>query len=226
MDNTQVLELNGIDKAGEKEVKRLYSFFKRTIDIFLSLIGIIFLLPLTLIVKIVSLLSKDTHKIFFSQERIGKNGVPFKLYKFRTMVPNSLEILENILKEDGPMAKEYKKHHKIEDDPRITKIGKILRKTSLDEFPQFINILKGEMSLIGPRPMLQEEVDDYKKNKDKLLSVRPGLTGYWACNGRSDVSPKKRKELELYYCDNWSFKLDIKIFFRTIAKVIKRDGAK
>ena len=124
------------------------------------------------------------------------------------------------------MAKEYKKHHKIENDPRITKIGKILRKTSLDEFPQFINIWKGDMSLIGPRTMLQEEVDDYKKNKSKLLSVRPGLTGYWACNGRSDVSPKKRKELELYYCDNWSFKLDIKIFFKTIAKVIKRDGAK
>lgn len=203
----------------------VYLFIKRFTDILVSILGIIVLIPLTLIVKILYMLSGDFHSIFYFHERIGKNGKPFKMLKFRTMVTNSQEILEEMLK-DKKYKKEWEEYHKFENDPRITKVGKILRKTSLDEIPQIINIFKGDMSLIGPRPMIQEEVDAYGKNKAKLLSMRPGLTGWWACNGRSCTTAKKRKQLELYYIDNCSILLDIKIIFKTFIAVLKRDGAK
>lgn len=203
----------------------VYLFIKRVTDILVSILGIIVLIPLTLIVKILYMLSGDFHSIFYFHERIGKNGKPFKMLKFRTMVTNSQEILEEMLK-DKKYKKEWEEYHKFENDPRITKVGKILRKTSLDEIPQIINILKGDMSLIGPRPMLEEEVDAYGKNKTKLLSMRPGLTGWWACNGRSCTTAKKRRQLELYYIDNCSILLDIKIIFKTFVVVLKRDGAK
>lgn len=205
--------------------KYMYLGIKRFFDIFCSLIGMIFILPLAFIIKIVYMCSGDFAKIFFLHERIGKNGKKFKMYKFRTMVTNAGEILEEMLK-DPDYKKEWEEHHKFENDPRITKVGKILRKTSLDEIPQIINILKGDMSIIGPRPMLQEEVDAYGKNKPKLLSMRPGLTGWWACNGRSCTTAKKRKQLELYYIDHCSLMLDIKIIFMTVVAVLKRDGAK
>lgn len=205
--------------------KMTYLFIKRFFDIFCSLIGMIFILPLMLIVKISYICVGDFNKIFFVHKRIGKNGKEFKMYKFRTMVTNAQEILEEMLK-DPDYKKEWEEHHKFENDPRITKMGNILRKTSLDEVPQIINILKGDMSIIGPRPMIQEEVDDYKKNKQKLLSMRPGLTGWWACNGRSCTTGRKRKQLELYYIDNCSLLLDIKIIFMTVIAVLKRDGAK
>lgn len=203
----------------------VYKLIKRASDVILSVLGILFLIPIAIVIKIIYILSGDFKSIFYSHERIGKNGKPFKLYKFRTMVTNSQEILEEMLK-DEKYKKEWQENHKFENDPRITKAGNILRKTSLDELPQLINIIKGEMSIIGPRPMLQEEVDEYGKNKAKLLSMRPGLTGWWACNGRSCTSAKKRKELELYYVDNCSILLDIKIIFKTVLAVIKRDGAK
>lgn len=203
----------------------IYLFFKRFSDILISLIGMVGLLILTIIIKIIYMLTGDFNSIFYSHERIGKGGKPFKLYKFRTMVPNSAEMLEEMLK-NKKYLKEWKENHKFENDPRITKAGKFLRKASLDEIPQFINILKGDMSLIGPRPMLLEEVEEYGKNKEKLLSMRPGLTGWWACNGRSCTSAKQRKELELYYIDNCSFALDIKCIFKTAIAVLKRDGAK
>ena len=144
----------------------IYLFVKRVTDILVSILGIIILIPLTLIVKILYMLSGDFHSIFYFHERIGKNGKPFKMLKFRTMVTNSQEILEEMLK-DKKYKKEWEEYHKFENDPRITKVGKILRKTSLDEIPQIINIFKGDMSLIGPRPMLEEEVNAYGKNKAK-----------------------------------------------------------
>ena len=113
----------------------------------------------------------------------------------------------------------------MKDDPRITKLGKFIRKTSIDELPQFINVLKGDMSLIGPRPIVDGEIEKYGENKDKFLSVRPGLTGYWAANGRSDITYEERMKMELYYVDNISFKLDIQIFFKTIISVVKKEGA-
>lgn len=223
MNKEQVLKMDNTDAISIR--MNLYFFFKRFSDILISLIGMVGLLILTFIIKIIYMLTGDFKSIFYSHERIGKNGKPFKLYKFRTMVPNSAEMLEEMLK-DKKYLKEWKENHKFENDPRITKAGNFLRKTSLDEIPQFINILKGDMSLIGPRPMLQEEVDEYGKNKEKLLSVRPGLTGWWACNGRSCTTAKQRKELELYYVDNCSFVLDIKVIFKTVVAVLKRDGAK
>jgi len=209
----------------EKKSKWFYFFLKRTVDIIFSLIGIIMFLLLFVIVKICYLITGDFKSVIFVHERVVKNGKLFKMYKFRTMVYNSKEILEELLK-DPEIAKEWYANFKLDNDPRINFIGKILRKTSIDELPQFINILKGDMSLIGPRPLVEEEVEQYKKDKNKLLSVRPGLTGYWACNGRSNCTPEERKKLELYYVDNCSLKLDTKIFFMTIVKVIKRDGAK
>lgn len=205
--------------------KKIYLLFKRLFDIIMSLFGIVVMLFITVIIKIVFILSGDLSSIFYLHERIGKNGKTFKLIKYRTMVNNSAEVLEELLK-DPKYKKEWNENHKFDDDPRVLKIGKILRKTSIDELPQFINILKGEMSLIGPRPLIEEEVLEYKKNKEKLLSVRPGLTGWWAVNGRSNTTNADRMKLELFYVDNMSISLDIKIIFKTIIRVISGNGAK
>ena len=173
---------------------------------------------------IIAILIKAESKgpVFFAHKRIGKNGKEIKILKFRTMVDNA----EDLIKEFTPeQLEQFKKNFKLENDPRITRIGKILRKTSLDELPQIINILKGELSIIGPRPVVKEELERYGKDKEKFLSVTPGLTGYWAANGRSCTTYEQRMEMELYYIDNISFKTDIKILFRTIILVLKREGA-
>ena len=207
-------------------MKRIYiDIIKRLIDILFSLIGILLFIIFYILIRILYIISGDYHKIIYTQERIGKNDKPFKMYKFRTMVVNSKEILEKLLK-DSKIKKEWKKHHKLHNDPRITKVGKIIRKASIDELPQFINVFLGQMSLIGPRPLVRDEIDDYGKDKKKYLSVLPGITGYWACNGRSNCSPEERKKLELYYVENISLLLDIKVFFMTIVKVITKEGAK
>lgn len=224
MNNNDVMTLDAPKAISLNIRKHLYFAIKRFTDIVCSFIGLIFLLPLIFIVKLTYILSGDFSSIFFKQERIGKNGKTFKMYKFRTMIPDAEEVLKEMLKNKKIRA-EWKENHKLENDPRITKIGGFLRKTSLDEIPQVINIFKGDMSIIGPRPLVQEEVDDYKKNKDKLLSVRPGLTGWWACNGRSCTTTKDRRNLELYYVDHCSILLDIKIIFKTVVAVIKREGA-
>ena len=203
---------------------RIYLPFKRLFDILFGIIGVILTIPFILVIKISYILNKDYSSIFFTHKRIGKHGKEFKMYKFRTMVPNAEELLKEMLK-NKKYLNEWKEYHKFENDPRITKVGKIFRKLSLDELPQFINILIGDMSLIGPRPLIQEEVDDYKKKKKILLSIKPGLTGWWACHGRSCTSNKQRQDLELYYVKNCSFILDIKTFFLTIVKVLKREGA-
>ena len=203
---------------------RIYLPFKRLFDILFGIIGVILTIPFILVIKISYILNKDYSSIFFTHKRIGKNGKEFKMYKFRTMVPNAEELLKEMLK-NKKYLNEWKEYHKFENDPRITKVGKIFRKLSLDELPQFINILIGDISLIGPRPLIQEEVDDYKKKKKILLSIKPGLTGWWACHGRSCTSNKQRQDLELYYVKNCSFILDIKTFFLTIVKVLKREGA-
>ena len=160
--------------------------------------------------------------IFFKHKRIGKNGKEIYIYKFRTMVENA----EGLIKQFTPeQMEEFKTNFKLENDPRITKIGKFLRKTSFDELPQLLNIIKGELSIIGPRPVIAEELEKYGINKEKFLSVTPGLTGYWAANGRSTTTYEQRMEMELYYVDNMSFKLDLKIFFKTILSVMKKEGA-
>ena len=198
-----------------------YVYIKRIIDCIISSIALILLLPIFLIIAIaIKLDSKGP--IFFAHTRIGKNGKPIKIYKFRTMVVNAEELIKKFTPEQ---MKEYKENYKLNNDPRITKVGNILRKTSLDELPQLINIIKGDLSLIGPRPVVNAELEKYGENASKFLSVTPGLTGNWAANGRSISAYEERMQLELYYVDNMSLKMDIEIFFKTIIAVIKREGA-
>ena len=204
---------------------KLFFFFKRLSDILFSMLGICILIPFIIIIKILYIFFGDTNSIFYIHERVGKNGKKFKMYKFRTMVINSDELLVKML-EKKEYQKQWKEFHKFENDPRITNVGKILRRLSMDELPQMFNVFIGDMSLIGPRPLTQEEIKLYRNKKKLLLSVRPGLTGWWACNGRSCISNKQRMALELYYVENISFLLDAKIFFKTIVKIIQREGAK
>ena len=203
----------------------MYSFIKRIFDIICGLLGIIILLPISIIVKISYMLTGDFHSIFYSHKRIGKNGKIFKLYKFRTMVPNADEILKRMLK-NPKYKKEWDLNQKFSNDPRITKMGKLLRKASLDELPQFINVLLGNMSLIGPRPLIPGELDDHKGNHKLYESVKPGITSWWACHGRSNTTYEERLKLEYYYIRNQSIKLDIVCIFDTIKSVICGKGAK
>lgn len=206
--------------------KILYRATKRMIDIIGAIVGIIFLIPTTIAVCLARKISKeDKGPVFYEQLRYGKNGKVFRLYKFRSMCIGADEKLKKYLEENEEIRKEFQKTHKLQNDTRITKIGNFLRKTSLDELPQVINILKGEMSFVGPRPVVEKEVEDYGKNKDKFLSVKPGLTGYWQVNGRSNTTYEERMEMELYYVDNCSLWLDIKIFFKTFITVFKKEGA-
>ena len=205
--------------------KYLYFGVKRLFDILIALIGCLFLLPVILIVKISYLLHKDFDSIFFRQKRIGKNGKEFNLYKFRSMVPNADEVLKELLK-DPKYKEEWDLNQKFEHDPRITSMGNILRKTSLDELPQFINILIGDMSLIGPRPLVPGELDSHNGNHELYERVRPGISGWWAANGRSATTYERRLELEYYYVQHCSLILDIRCVFRTIKVVIFKTGAK
>jgi len=217
-------DISSVSTKKYKEIvigNKLYKRIKRIMDVVFATIGLIVLLPVFAIIALaIKLESKGT--IFFKHIRIGKNGKIIKIYKFRSMVENAEQLIQEFTPEQ---MKEYKENYKLTDDPRITKIGKFLRKTSLDELPQLINIIKGDLSIIGPRPVVQEELEKYGANASKFLSVTPGLTGYWAANGRSSTSYEERMEMELFYVDNLSMKLDIQVFFKTILSVIKREGA-
>lgn len=216
-----ISNLTIIKKRTKVSKSQCYVYIKRIIDCIISSIALILLLPIFLIIAIaIKLDSKGP--IFFAHTRIGKNGKPIKIYKFRTMVVNAEELIKKFTPEQ---MKEYKKNYKLNNDPRITKVGNFLRKTSLDELPQLINIIKGDLALIGPRPVVNSELEKYGENASKFLSVTPGLTGNWAANGRSISAYEERMQLELYYVDNISFKMDLKIFFKTIIAVIKREGA-
>ena len=222
MDYGVSLNMESVDNISKHKVSySVYVGIKRVFDIFCALCGLIVLLPLSIIVKIAYVLSGDFNSIYFSQDRIGKGGKLFKMYKFRTMVPNADDLLKEILEADGDLAKEYKENKKMANDPRITRIGKILRKLSLDELPQSWNILKNDMSVIGNRPYLPKEKDDMGMAFNIIVSTKPGLTGYWQTNGRSDASFGKRLELESYYSRHRGFKIDLKIFFRTFCVAFK-----
>ena len=197
-------------------------YIKKTIDILISSISLVVLLPLFIIIGILIKIESQG-PVFFVHKRIGKNGKIIKMYKFRTMVINAEELIKSFSQEQ---MKEFKENFDLKNDPRITKVGKFLRKTSLDELPQLINILKGELSIIGPRALIEEELEKYGENKFKFLSVTPGLTGYWAANGRSNTSYDDRMEMELYYIDNISWKMDVKILFKTVVSVLKKEGAR
>ena len=209
----------------EVKISLIYGCIKRLFDLIAAFIGLIFLIPIILVVKIMYMCTGDFKTIFYTHVRVGKNGKKFKLYKFRTMVPNSDKMLKKMLK--NPLyKKQWKENKKIENDPRITKAGKILRKTSLDELPQIINILKNEMSLIGPRPLVPGELDEHNGNHNIYERLKPGITSWWGCHGRSDTTYDERLELEYYYVQNCSVWLDIRCIFATIKAVILKKGAK
>lgn len=210
-----------VPKIAKKASKINYMSVKRVFDLVISTIGLIILSPIFLILAIIVKLDSKG-PVFFAHTRYGKNGKKFKMYKFRTMYENAQDMINDFTPEQ---MKEWKENFKLQDDPRITKVGKFLRKTSLDELPQIVNIIKGDLSIIGPRPVIEEELEKYGENKEKFLSVTPGLTGYWQANGRSSTTYKQRMEMELYYIDHISPKLDFKIFFKTIESVIKKEGA-
>jgi len=215
---TPILERN-------KTVLKFEKTIKRFMDILGGGIGVLTLIPLTLIIWIANKLVKDEGPIFYTQERIGKNGKIFKMYKYRSMVIGADEKLTKYLEENEDAREEYKKYKKLKNDPRITVIGKILRKTSLDEFPQFINVLKGDMSLVGPRPYLPREKEDMNGFFKYITSCKPGLTGFWQVNGRNDVTFTDRLSMDMNYYYNHNLRLDIKLLIKTLVKVFKKEGA-
>ncbi|KRU25372.1 bacterial sugar transferase [Clostridium sporogenes] len=204
------------------ENKFFYDLFKRIFDLVSSLCGLIVFSPLFLIIAmLIKLDSKGP--AFFSHIRLGKQGEKIKVYKFRTMKPNAEELLKNLTPEQ---KREFQENFKLEDDPRITKIGSFLRKSSLDELPQLLNIFIGNMTVVGPRPIVGKEIEKYGEYGDKLLMVKPGLTGMWQANGRSDTTYEERVEMDMDYIDNRNFWLDIKIIFQTAIAVVRKKGAK
>ena len=201
----------------------VYLWIKRLIDILLGAVGVVLIAPLSAAVKLAYLLSGDKARIFYSQVRVGKDGEPIRILKYRTMVPDAEEQLKKLL-EDENYRKEWEENQKFANDPRITKVGRFLRRTSLDEFPQLINVLTGDMSLVGPRPLVDGELESHSGLK-LYQRVKPGITGWWGCNGRSNIDYRERLELEYYYVKHCSLYLDLLCIFRTFLAVLKRDGA-
>ena len=227
--DVSILEVSENINERSKIIKKIRKFFyhlvKRIFDFFCAILGIILMIPIMIIVKISYMITGDFHKIFYKQKRIGKNGKEIGIYKFRSMVPNAEEELKKLLKKKK-YKKEWDLNQKLDNDPRITRIGNILRKTSLDELPQFINVLINDMSMIGPRPLVKGELDAHNGNHKLYESVKPGITGWWASHGRSTTTYEERLELEYYYVRNVSLWLDIKCIFATIGIVISKTGAK
>nr|WP_255262835.1 sugar transferase [Bacillus wiedmannii] len=202
----------------------VYYGLKRGMDILGAICGLIIFSPIFLLVPFLYMRGEGKGPVFFKQERIGINGKSFYIYKFRSMVLNS----EEKLKRNQLLYQKYiQNNYKLEpeEDPRITGVGRFLRKTSLDELPQFINVLKGEMSLTGPRPVVEEELKEYGDRTELFLSVKPGITGYWQVSGRSEVGYPERVDLELYYVYKKSIFMDVKILFLTCVQVLLRKGA-
>ena len=220
-------EYKSIAKANNKAKALLYieKALKRFIDIIGSIVGIILLIPLSIGIKIANIKAKDYGTLFYKQKRIGKNGKEFTLYKYRSMVIDADEKLDRYLEENEEARKEYSTYKKLKDDPRITKVGHFIRNTSLDEFPQFLNVLKGDMSLVGPRPYLPKEKRDMGRLYHTIVRSKPGVTGMWQVSGRSEITFEDRMNMDIEYYYNWSLKTDLKLLFKTVKQVILRRGA-
>ena len=224
MNSSESLENN---KRWELDSKNgIYDIGKRTFDIGVSLVGATLLLPVMAGVKIVNIKNGDNEPILFKQERIGKDGKPIQIYKIRSMVPNAEQVLEDLMEKDPEIKKEYLENKKLENDPRITKVGAFIRKSSLDEFGQFINVLKGEMTIVGPRPYLPREKEDMGQYYDDIIQCKPGITGLWQVEGRNDIGFKNRCRLDRFYNEHKGMGFDVKIFMKTFASVLKSKGAK
>ena len=203
------------------EQKPVYDFFKQIFDIICSSVALIILSPVFLILAIAIKITSEG-PVFFAHKRVGKDGKTLNIYKFRSMVTNAEELIKQFTPEQKA---EYEKNFKLENDPRVTKVGKFMRKTSLDELPQLLNILKGDISIVGPRPVMEVETEIYGNYRDMLLSVKPGLTGFWAANGRSCTTYTRRRAMEICYVKNRSVCFDLKIILKTITSVFKGEGA-
>jgi lipopolysaccharide/colanic/teichoic acid biosynthesis glycosyltransferase len=221
-------EMGGVNMLNKKSIdneaqnKFMYNIVKRLIDILGSIAGIIVLSPFLIVIAIlVRLDSKGP--VLFSHKRLGLGGKIIKVYKFRTMVSDAEELLKRLTPEQ---KEEYEKNFKLENDPRITKLGRFLRESSIDELPQLLNVLKGEMTAVGPRPIVPTELQKYGEYADKLLSVKPGLTGSWQTSGRSDTTYEERVQLDMEYIDTRTIWMDVKIAFKTVGVVFKKSGAR
>ena len=203
-----------------------YRFVKRIIDVLAGIVGVVLLIPIMIVVEALRIIKKENDgPLFYTQLRIGKNGRQFKMYKFRSMCMNADERLKEYLQENEEARKEYKKYKKLKCDPRITKVGKVLRATSLDEFPQLINVLKGDMSLVGPRPYLPREQKEMGEYYIGIVKVKPGITGPWQVKGRSKITFEDRLKMDWDYANKTSLAKDLKILIKTFTKVIDKDGA-
>lgn len=198
---------------------------KRIFDILFSVSALLLISPIFLLIAI-AIRSSSKGNVIYHQIRVGRGGVPFRCYKFRTMYPNADSILQAILANDPEKQKEWESAHKLKNDPRITPIGAFLRKTSLDELPQFWNVLKGDLSVVGPRPVVHEEIVKHFGTKaQKIFSIRPGITGLWQISGRSDTTYSQRIVLDEYYVEHRSFLGDLKILALTIPSMFYKKGA-
>ena len=200
-----------------------YAFDKRLTDIVISLLALIVLSPLILVLSVLIFI-QDGHSPFYKQVRIGQYGKKFGMYKFRSMIFNA----DQVLKDDPELYKKYVENSfKLPEgeDPRVTKIGAFIRKTSLDEIPQFLNVLMGQMSLVGPRPIVEKEEAEYGNRLRKFLSAKPGALGLWQASGRANIGYPERCDVELEYIDNASYWYDVKVFFGCCISILKKDGA-
>ena len=199
--------------------KIVYLFIKNYLDKLFSFIFLFLSLPLSMIIILLIKFS-SRGPIFFFHERLGKNKKKFFCIKFRTMHPESENMFVELISKNKNLKKEFLKNHKLKNDPRITNIGKFLRKTSLDEIPQFLNVLRGEMSIVGPRPIVDEETIKYGKKLSEVLKIKPGITGLWQISGRNNLSYKRRVELDSLYVNQLNFLLDLRIIIRTFGVII------
>ena len=226
---SRIYELSNIRSNFISLKNRLKSRFRRAVKYIFDYVLALLSLPVTLPVIAITaiIIKKDDPKspIFFNQERIGKDGEIFVCYKFRTMIPDNQTIFEEYIKENPKEAEYYHKYRKLKNDPRVTQIGKILRNTSIDELPQIFNVLKGEMSLVGPRPYLPEEKSIMDGYYQTITNVKPGITGLWQVSGRNDIDFRERVETDVWYIRNWNLWLDIVVIIKTIKVVFYRDGA-
>jgi exopolysaccharide production protein ExoY len=212
------------------ELPRIYSsapfggVVKRALDVLIAPAALIVLAPVMLAVAL-AVKVQDGGPVLFVQRRVGHCGAEFKFLKYRTMVPNGAAVLERLIQEDPEIAREWREKQKLSRDPRVTLIGGFLRRSSLDELPQFVNVLLGDMSIVGPRPMLREQVEVYGPAFERYCRARPGITGLWQVSGRNETSFSRRSDLDQAYLQAWSMRRDLLLILRTFGAVFRQRGA-
>ena len=207
---------NNLSRRGPRLIKRGFDL--------VTTMGLL-LLCLPIFAMLALVIRKDGGPVFFAHQRVGQRQAPFRCLKFRTMVPNAKAVLDHLLRTDPAAREEWARDFKLKNDPRITPIGRFLRKYSLDELPQLWNVLKGEMSLVGPRPIVEDELARYGEDVEYYLETKPGMTGLWQISGRNDTGYAERVYLDAWYAKNWSLWMDVVLLFKTVRVVLRNDGA-